>query len=243
MARREVGEINAGSMADIAFLLLIFFLVTTTMEFDQGIAKMLPQKPPPDMPPVILLDRNVLTIQANFNDELMVDKEPLQITELKDKVIEFMKNEGNDENLPEMLTVTKQSCEENIRILKENMEKNPSDPQFKVWESDVKDWEARKDALEAMKGAGINSFRVIPKLSVISVQTDNGTSYEYYIKIQDALKGAINFLRNEWSMKIYNVKYIDLKETSSADMEKIRVLRAIVPERIAEMEPRNIQEF
>jgi biopolymer transport protein ExbD len=243
MARREVGEINAGSMADIAFLLLIFFLVTTTMEFDQGIAKMLPQKPPPDMPPVILLDRNVLTIQANFNDELMVDKEPLQITELKDKVIEFMKNERNDENLPEMLTVTKQSCEENIRILKENMEKNPSDPQFKVWESDVKDWEARRDALEAMKGAGINSFKVIPKLSVISVQTDNGTSYEYYIKIQDALKGAINFLRNEWSMKIYNVKYIDLKETSSADMEKIRVLRAIVPERIAEMEPRNIQEF
>lgn len=243
MARREVGEINAGSMADIAFLLLIFFLVTTTMEFDQGIAKMLPQKPPPGMEAVTLLDRNVLTIQANFNDELMVDDKPMQISELKEYTISFMKNESNDETLPEMLVVTKQTCDDMIRDLKGNMEKNPGHEQFKVWESDVKDWESRRDALEAMKGAGISSFKVIPKLSVISVQTDNGTSYEYYIKIQDALKGAINQLRNEWSMKIYNVKYIDLKETNSADMEKIRILRAIVPERIAEMEPRNIQEF
>lgn len=238
MARREIGEINAGSMADIAFLLLIFFLVTTTMEFDQGIAKTLPQKPPVDMPPVILLDRNVLTIQANFNDELLVDEEPAQITELKEKVVEFMTNPKKKENLPEMLTITKETCEENIRILKQNIQENPDSEQMTLWESDLKDWESRKEAVLV-----VGSFDVIPKLSVISVQTDNGTSYDYYIKIQDALKGAVNQLRNEWSMKAYDKKYTDLKETDPADMEKIKIIRAIVPERIAEMEPRNIQEF
>jgi hypothetical protein len=89
----------------------------------------------------------------------------------------------------------------------------------------------------------VGNFDVIPKLSVISVQTDNGTSYEFYIKIQDALKGGVNKLRNDWCMKAYNVKFTDLKESEPADMDKIRIIRAIVPERIAEMEPRNIQEF
>lgn len=243
MARRQLDEINAGSMADIAFLLLIFFLVTTTMEFDQGIAKVLPQKPPENMPPVILLDRNVLTIQANFNDELMVDEKPLRIEELKEKVIEFMKNENDDADLPAMLVVNKRLCENKIDTLKLLIETKPDDEGIELWKSDLKDWEGRLTALDAMKGAGLNSFRVIPKLSVISVQTDNGTSYEYYIKIQDAMKSAINELRNEWCMKIYDVKYTDLKETNPNDMEKIRVIRAIVPERIAEMEPRNIQEF
>ena len=50
MAKRDVPEINAGSMADIAFLLLIFFLVTTTMDVDTGISRKLPEKQPPDAP-------------------------------------------------------------------------------------------------------------------------------------------------------------------------------------------------
>lgn len=238
MARRDIGEINAGSMADIAFLLLIFFLVTTTMDFDQGIAKVLPQKPPEDMPDLILLKRNVLEIQANFNDELLVNGEVLSADDLKEKVMEFMVNEKDEANLPAMIDVTKAECEENIKTLKQNMETNPSDENFKVWESDLKEWEGRLSAVEV-----VGTYRVIPKLSVISVQTDNGTSYSFYMKIQDALKGAINELRNKWCMKAYNVKYTDLKETEVADMDKIRVIRAIVPERIAEMEPRNIQEF
>ncbi len=243
MARRQLDEINAGSMADIAFLLLIFFLVTTTMDFEQGIAKMLPQKMPIDMPATILLDRNVLTIQANFNDEMMVDEKSFDVAELKEKTIEFMTNPKNDPELPEMEEVTKSLCDEKIKMFKTNMAENPTNESFKLWESDLKDWEAKKEAITALAGAGVSSYRVIPKLSVISVQTDNGTTYEYYMKIQDALKGGINQLRNEWTMKLYNKKYTDLKETDAADMEKMKIIRAIVPERIAEMEPRNIQEF
>jgi biopolymer transport protein ExbD len=238
MARRKLDEINAGSMADIAFLLLIFFLVTTTMEFDQGITKVLPQKPPEDMPPVILLERNVLTVQANFNDELLVDNEPMKVEDLKEKVVEFMENKKDDPELPAMMHITKKVCQNKIDTLKLQMKTTPESKEFKIWESDLADWEAKKEAVDV-----VGNFDVIPKLSVISVQTDNGTSYEFYIKIQDALKGGVNKLRNDWCMKAYNVKFTDLKESEPADMDKIRIIRAIVPERIAEMEPRNIQEF
>ena len=179
------------------------------------------------------MERNVLTIQANFNDELMVDNKPMpDVKDLKETVKEFMVNKNDDPELPDMLDVTKQFCEGKIDTLKRNIESDPNNESFELWKIDLKDWEARLDAVKV-----VGSFRVIPKLSVISVQTDNGTSYEYYIKIQDALKGAINDLRNEWCMKAYNKKYTDLKEDNPADMEKIRIIRAIVPERIAEMEP------
>lgn len=243
MARRQLDEINAGSMADIAFLLLIFFLVTTTMEFDQGIAKMLPQKMPDDMPPVILLDRNVLTVQANFNDEMMVDEKAFEVKDLKERTIEFMTNPNNDPDLPEMDMVTKAICEEKIQTIKTNIAENPTNENVELWKSDLKEWESKKEAINELSAVGVNQFKVIPKLCVISVQTDNGTSYEYYMKIQDALKGAINQLRNEWCLKLYDKKYTELKETDAGDMEKIKIIRAIVPERIAEMEPRNIQEF
>ena len=61
---RPVNEINAGSMADIAFLLLIFFLVTTTMDIDTGITRKLPPPPPDEMPDIKVKERNIFkTIQ------------------------------------------------------------------------------------------------------------------------------------------------------------------------------------
>ena len=62
MARRELEEINAGSMADIAFLLLIFFLVTTTMDKDNGIMRQLPPPTPPDFNPPPVKERNVFKV-------------------------------------------------------------------------------------------------------------------------------------------------------------------------------------
>ena len=67
MAKREVEEINAGSMADIAFLLLIFFLITTTMNLPQVHEERLPQKSDVEF---LLNERNVLQIMANKNDKL-----------------------------------------------------------------------------------------------------------------------------------------------------------------------------
>ncbi|NQX97116.1 MAG: biopolymer transporter ExbD [Flavobacteriales bacterium] len=86
MGKREVSEINAGSMADIAFLLLIFFLVTTTMDTDKGLIRKLPEIPPADQPPPPKIkQRNILEILVNANDQLLVGGEYMQVTELRER--------------------------------------------------------------------------------------------------------------------------------------------------------------
>ncbi len=96
MARRETPEINAGSMADIAFLLLIFFLVTTTMDVDSGISKKLSEKPPKDYVPPVIKERNIFEVNINRNNELLVENEPMKIEELKEAAIKFIDNGGGE---------------------------------------------------------------------------------------------------------------------------------------------------
>lgn len=105
MAKRKAPEINAGSMADIAFLLLIFFLVTTTMDIDTGITRKLP--PPIDNPDenIDVKYRNVLKILVNSHDMLLVDGKPGSISTLKDKAKDFMAIHPNDPKYPEIKDV------------------------------------------------------------------------------------------------------------------------------------------
>jgi biopolymer transport protein ExbD len=94
MARRDTPEINAGSMADIAFLLLIFFLVTTTMDVDQGISRRLPEKQPENVEPPVIKQRNIFEISINRNDDLLVENEYRKTDEIKELAIEFIDNGG-----------------------------------------------------------------------------------------------------------------------------------------------------
>jgi hypothetical protein len=94
MARRDVPEINAGSMADIAFLLLIFFLVTTTMNVDSGINKKLSEKPPPDYEPPVIKQKNIFEVNINRNNELLVEGERMELKDLKQAAIKFIDNGG-----------------------------------------------------------------------------------------------------------------------------------------------------
>jgi len=93
MRRRETPEINAGSMADIAFLLLIFFLVTTTMEVDSGIIRKIPEKQE-NQPRVILKEKNVLDITINNTDKLLVENIVINVKDLKQIAIDFIDNGG-----------------------------------------------------------------------------------------------------------------------------------------------------
>jgi len=93
MSKRDVPEINSSSMADIAFMLLIFFLVATTMDIDTGLARMLP--PPPDStapppPDQAVKERNIFVVLINKNDQLMVEGSPLDGSMLKDECKEFL---------------------------------------------------------------------------------------------------------------------------------------------------------
>lgn len=95
-------EINAGSMADIAFLLLIFFLVTTTMDVDSGILRVLP--PPIDPaapPPPPVKERNVFVVLIDFQDRILVEGQLGNINTLREQTKEFLLNRANDPSMPE----------------------------------------------------------------------------------------------------------------------------------------------
>ncbi|MFT6321497.1 MAG: biopolymer transport protein ExbD [Granulosicoccus sp.] len=92
---RQSNEINAGSMADIAFLLLIFFLVTTQIAEDKGVLTVLP--PWSDDEPDItkLNERNVYAVLVNANNELLVRNEPMSARDLRKNAKEFISNPEN----------------------------------------------------------------------------------------------------------------------------------------------------
>lgn len=96
MARRENSEINAGSMADIAFLLLIFFLVTTTMDVDSGISRKLPEKSQEESK-VIIKEKNVLDITVNRNNQILVEGDQyVQVGDIREIAIAFIDNGGGE---------------------------------------------------------------------------------------------------------------------------------------------------
>jgi hypothetical protein len=94
MAKRAAPEVNAGSMADIAFLLLIFFLVTTTIETDSGINRKLPPMEESEED-VIIKQKNIFTVLLNGKDQLLVEDELMEIKNLRKAAIEFLDNGGD----------------------------------------------------------------------------------------------------------------------------------------------------
>ena len=94
MAKRSAPEVNAGSMADIAFLLLIFFLVTTTIETDRGISRKLPPIPLEDIVPPVIKQKNIFTVIVNRNNDLLVEDQLMDLKDLRQAAVEFLDNGG-----------------------------------------------------------------------------------------------------------------------------------------------------
>lgn len=95
MARRAgAPEVSAGSMADIAFLLLIFFLVTTTIETDAGLDRMLPPMEPPTDELVVVKQKNIFVVSINKSGQLLADGELIKLNQLREKASLFLDNGG-----------------------------------------------------------------------------------------------------------------------------------------------------
>jgi len=97
---RESGEIDGSSLADIAFLLLIFFLVVTTIDVDTGIGLVLPPIPD-DIEPPPVRERNLMKILVNAQGMVLINEEPASVGEVRDRIKRFVDNNGADPDLSE----------------------------------------------------------------------------------------------------------------------------------------------
>ncbi|MBR4980475.1 MAG: biopolymer transporter ExbD [Bacteroidales bacterium] len=100
---KKTPEINASSQADIAFLLLVFFLITTTMDVDKGLQRKLPPMPEENQQQdeVKINRRNIVVVKINAQDRIMVGSKPSDVSEIKDQIVEFLTNPNDDPNKPE----------------------------------------------------------------------------------------------------------------------------------------------
>jgi len=233
MAKRELEEISAGSMADIAFLLLIFFLVTTTVEVDAGIGRNMPLKVDPNTPPpkIDIHDRDVLEIKANSNDQLLVESKLTEFEDLEDIVREYftanMETETNPK-MPAYTQITIPYCQQKIGAINAKLNDNPDDVVIK---SELDNWKAK---LELCRSLPDQSYPEISKMAIIRLENQAGTSYGLYIQIQNVLKKVVNELRIEYCDNVWGKDYFALKDDDPEDADIISKLRILVPERIVE---------
>ena len=101
---KKIPQINASSMADISFLLLIFFLVTTSMDVNQGLARRLPAPIPPDqkIEDTDINKRNLFVVKINWENKLLVQGQELDVRQLRAKAKEFVANINDDPNMPKL---------------------------------------------------------------------------------------------------------------------------------------------
>ncbi len=226
MAKRPAGEINASSMADIAFLLLILFLVTTTMDVNKGIYRMLPPKLPPDAEAPKIKERNILVVKINANDQLLVNNEIMFLEDLKMTAKDFLANPYDRETLPEKEAFSTKLTKERATYTKLKNSEEAGEDQRKTQKEKVEKYEKINNLLgrEFMVSKG-----------VISLQNDRGTSYDMYIKVQDELARAITEIRNDVSKQLFGIAYDNLD-----DNDRIAAVETLVPASISEAEPKNL---
>lgn len=262
MARRELAEINAGSMADIAFLLLVFFLVVTTMNTDSGMSRLLPPPLPPEFIPPPVKERNIYEVLVNFNNQLLVENQLMEVRNLRQGAKDFLLANGDNvlkplgaemDNFPiRSVKSTLDSTKQRVRafdiIIKDlSEEMNGFSNMNKVtqWEDSIADIEDRRDDQLAKQYAFefFGKYASLPGSALISVQNDNSTDYNTYVTVNNELEAAIRELRDEVSMAKFNVPFNQLDSEDDEDKKKILAIRQIYPQRISEAEPLDVKGF
>ena len=223
MARRELQEINAGSMADIAFLLLIFWLVTTTIDSDEGIKRQLPPPVPDDIEQPDVKQRNVFVALVNLNDALLVENNPMDIRDVKAAAKDFLIASGDGvmshpvgrktvgptrdvstiydasgKNLlfPEREWVRKADVEARVAEYQQYVKAAPDDNKRDAFAKILERWQHKLTTSELLGG----DYKQLPASAVISLQTDRNTSYDTYMRVMVNVVNAIAEKREKKSI-------------------------------------------
>jgi biopolymer transport protein ExbD len=236
-SRSGLQEINAGSMADIAFLLLIFFLVTTTMDTDAGILRLLPPIVEDQEQTDVVNERDVYIVLINDADQLLVEGGPMEITELRAGAKEFMTNPDNKPELPEKRRVTAASCQQEIAKYKAGVATAATEADKQAYQDLLNKWEDKLDAVRLL-----GEYSELPPNAVISLQTGSKTSYDMYVKVQNELEAGISELRSELAKEKFDRKFSELDDKNEDDKPLIKAVRMVYPQRISEAEPVEVKK-
>jgi biopolymer transport protein ExbD len=263
MAKRDIPEINAGSMADIAFLLLIFFLVTTTMEKDTAYIRQIPKKLDVPIPPPEVEDRNIFVIRANSSNQLMVRKEMMENPDdISERVVEFYRmNEALSEaqteakiqqpsykghNFPFYSRVTKEFIKKKMDeqdALLMQAEEDGDENLITFYAKSLEEWDRK---LQAMQTLNVDELKEIHQQAHVRIEVQQKTEYQLFAKIHSEIEEALTELRNDAAEEYFGETYTTMKTRSAQDKEdakgdlpKIKALEVLYPGRIIEVRPKN----
>lgn len=220
MARRDSPEISAGSMADIAFLLLIFFLVTTTMEKEAGIMRILPEIQNEDSSEPVN-ERNVITVLVNDNNNILFKGEPVEMNEVKSRLMEMIRNTDKNPKWPENFEINYEQLQGMVETSKEEL-KNADELSVATKQKALENAELRLKAYEIFG----NDFK--KSAHVISIQSTRGAEYKTYIELSDQILLAYKGLKEKLAKKRLQ------KDWSELSVEEKDMLGLIYPTNISE---------
>jgi len=251
MAKREVPEINAGSMADIAFLLLIFFLVTTTMDKDQAFLRLIPKKVENPPPPPEVFERNICEIRANSNNQLLFRGKMLSNPDdISEGIIEFYRfnQKGNDlsSNFPMYTWAEGPQIETELGKVEAEIERMESTPDQSQEILDYQylalaDWQNKYNAFKLY---GKDKLPEVDLAAHVRIEVQKKTSYELFTKIHTEVQEAIRTLRNEEAKKLWNTSYdiiskkVDSDPKDMISKDQLELLKILYNIRIIEVTPK-----
>ena len=199
---RKVPGINASSTADISFILLIFFLVVTSMSHQTGLNSRLPEKTEDNTPPPKILQRNVLAVNVNMHSKILVKPGDMDVQEFESRSdvkvtdVPFEKLRWIAKDF-----ICNQITDARGNVVAQGLETYPvMIDTFVVW----KDKDGNSHALPD------NQPRNISKNHVITLTTDRASEYSVYFKVANELYGAYNELRDQLAQDAYGKSYKDL---------------------------------
>jgi biopolymer transport protein ExbD len=249
MAKREIPEINAGSMADIAFLLLLFFLVTTTMDKDQAYIRNIPKKIDVPIDETKIQERDILAIRANNQNQLMVRgqvfSDPSKISEFVLKFYQTNEKVNDVENnFPMYSTTTLALCDQNMANLDRQIEEAEAVGNEKMTEfflASYDEWNKKKNAIKLY---GKSQIRELSVQAHIRIEVQEATAYSIFTQIHNEIEEALFELRDNECMRLFNESYGLLKrrfaqDNDPQDKAKIDLLEILYPGRIIEVTPKN----
>lgn len=266
MAKREAPEINAGSMADIAFLLLIFFLVTTTMDKDKAYLRKIPKKVEV-VDPDPVEKKNIYKISINSRQVIQARDSiirPEDIEDLNSKIKHFYlinrdKKSNRKLDYPYYAFGTKTLFQQKLaeaytrleNYEKQDLEKNPKVEKYiEQTENEITEWNKKIKIIDLYsKSSGRVEMPEIALQAHVRLESFIDTDYSAYVAVQSEVEKAVTELRDEESKDIFGISYTAMKTYYQQNLledkpkvreyrEKMDLIELLFPLRIIEVKPK-----